>query len=298
MAEERRPALAEERRHRVVQRIPLEQRAQRGGRVRERPLHVRHPGARELVGGCELERGGRARCSAASGAILAMSAIMPAASRRSAGVRMRRRRAPPRRVRRSGPRARDECPHPRRAGRRSARASAGDARCARRIRHDRRDSVRTPPLHRAASGVRQYAEAMPFRMPTMRGASAEPGCRRRVPLFAHETAVSRLSSRACTTRHASCGPRRRSTGAPPSPARSRSARDRTAAVPSSPSGTARGTRRSARRCANRTRTVRRGAPRRNGFRTPCRWRQRERPIAMKRAAAAASAPVSGGATPP
>ncbi len=62
MAEEGRTPLTEERHDLVVERIPLEERAERGRGVRERPLHVRHPAARSLVGGCDVERS--RRCAA------------------------------------------------------------------------------------------------------------------------------------------------------------------------------------------------------------------------------------------
>ena len=45
MAEQDRAALAQERDDLVVEGVPLEQRRERGRRVRERPFHVRHPRA-------------------------------------------------------------------------------------------------------------------------------------------------------------------------------------------------------------------------------------------------------------
>ena len=57
VAEEPRPPLAQERRDRVVQRIPLQQRVERDRRVRERPLHVRHAPAGGGVRGGQLPRG-------------------------------------------------------------------------------------------------------------------------------------------------------------------------------------------------------------------------------------------------
>ena len=120
--------------------------------------------------------------------------------------------------------------------------------------------------------------------PTMSRRLGEPGRAGRVPLFADETlAGRRLSSRACTTRDPSCGPRRRSTGARLSPARSRSGRDRRGAARSSPSGTAPGTRRSGRRCAGRTRTARRRAPPGSGTEDAADGAQRGRRLVRQRA---------------
>ena len=84
VAEQVRPALAEDRHDAVVERIPLEQRVERGGAVRERPLHVRHAPARGGVGVGGGARRPRARAASSSGGIQGMAGIMPSARRRPA----------------------------------------------------------------------------------------------------------------------------------------------------------------------------------------------------------------------